>query len=403
MSLTAAIQTCGYLATVWFALLLFPQIFLNRGRRSTESLSLTILPSLPPSFPPSLPPSLQRMSLAAAIQTCGYLDTVCFALLLFSQIFLNQARRSIESLSLTLPPSLPPSLQKMSLTAAIQTCGYLATVCFALLLFPQIFLNQARRSTKGLSLSLVLLWHAAAVLIMPYLLYLDEALPLLLQWGVFALASVLLEVQFFMFRKREEGKEGGKEEGEEEEAGEATAVVADEEEGDEEDGHNPPIPSIPPSSFSPPPSPTPPLPLLLLLGLALLLLSLGCIFGLLSLFNAVSSSQEGTVFIKVVGSGLASLFLAVGFLPQLYLMCKARSSQGLSLGLSVLDLMGSSFSILVLCLEAKEEGEEVDVGGVAPYGVIVGFQVRREGGREGGVVCVCCSEAPFPSTSSWFI
>jgi len=293
----------------------------------------------------------------------------------------------------------------MSLTAAIQTCGYLATVCFALLLVPQIFLNQARRSTEGLSLSLVLLWHAAAVLIMPYLLWLDEALPLLLQWGVFALASILLEVQFFVFRKRKGGKEGGKEEGEEEEAVEATAVVADEEEADEEDGHlkNHTIPSSSPSSFSPPPSPTPSLPLLLLLGLALLLLSLGCIFGLLSLFNAVSSSQEGKVFIEVVGSGFASFFLAVGFLPQLYLMCKARSSQGLSLGLSVLDLTGSSLSILVLCLEAKEEGEEVDVGGVAPYGIIVGFQVRWEGGREGGVVCVCCSETSFPSTCSWFI
>ena len=294
----------------------------------------------------------------------------------------------------THPPSLPPSsllpsFQRMSLTAAIQTCGYLATVCFALLLFPQIFLNQARRSTEGLSLSLVLLWHAAAVLIIPYLLYLDEALPLLLQWGVFALASILLEVQFFMFRKRKGGKEGGKKggkEGEEEATTvAAVAVVADEEEADAEDGHlknhGTTSSSPSPSSSSPPSSPTPALPLLLLLGLALLLLSFGSIFGLFSLFNAIDSSKGGKVFIEVVGSGLSSLFLAVGFLPQLYLMCKARSSQGLSLGLPLLDLTGSSLSILVLCLEAKEEGKEVDAGGVAPYGIIVGFQV---GGREGG-------------------
>jgi len=121
----------------------------------------------------------------------------------------------------------------------------------------------------------------------------------------------------------------------------------------------------------------------LLLGLALLLLTVGSVIALLSLFNAVRSSTSGTVFIKVVGSGIASLLLAVGFRRQLALMCKTRSSQGLSLGLPLLDVTGSSLSILVLCLEAKEEGDDVNVGGVVPYAIIVGFQVGQEEGREG--------------------
>jgi len=268
-------------------------------------------------------------------------------------------------------------------------------VCFALLLFPQIFLNQARRSTEGLSLSLVLLWHASAVLIIPYLLYLDETLPLLLQWAVFALASVLLELQFYTFRKGKGGEEGGEEQGMAVEELEAVVVK---EEGDKwEERMDPqvrklkthatsaPSPSSFPSSPPAPPtsSPTPFLHLLLQ-GLALLLLTVGSVIALLSLFNAVRSSTSGAVFIKVVGSGIASLLLAVGFLPQLVLMCKTRSSQGLSLGLPLLDVTGSSLSILVLCLEAKEEGDDVNVGGVVPYAIIVGFQVGREEGMEGG-------------------
>lgn len=145
-----------------------------------------------------------------------------------------------------------------------------------------------------------------------------------------------------------------------------------------------PSPSSFPSSPPAPPtsSPTPFLHLLLQ-GLALLLLTVGSVIALLSLFNAVRSSTSGTVFIKVVGSGIASLLLAVGFRRQLVLMCKTRSSQGLSLGLPLLDVTGSSLSILVLCLEAKEEGDDVNVGGVVPYAIIVGFQVGQEEGREG--------------------
>jgi uncharacterized protein with PQ loop repeat len=70
--------------------------------------------------------------------------------------------------------------------AAIQILGYLATVCFAFLLVPQIVLNQRRRSTDGLSLLLVLLWHSAALLYLPFLLHHDAPVPLVVQWLVFS-------------------------------------------------------------------------------------------------------------------------------------------------------------------------------------------------------------------------
>lgn len=69
--------------------------------------------------------------------------------------------------------------------AAAQVLGYLGTMCFALLLAPQIALNQERQSTDGFSLLLVLLWHASAVLYLPYLVQKSGPVPLVVQWIVF--------------------------------------------------------------------------------------------------------------------------------------------------------------------------------------------------------------------------
>lgn len=70
--------------------------------------------------------------------------------------------------------------------AAIDVLGYAATVCFAFLLAPQIWLNQKRRSTDGLSLLLVLLWHASALLYLPFLLLHRAPTALVVQWVVFS-------------------------------------------------------------------------------------------------------------------------------------------------------------------------------------------------------------------------
>lgn len=112
--------------------------------------------------------------------------------------------------------------------------------------------------------------------------------------------------------------------------------------------------------------------------LALLALALGSsaasALGVLGLYHLFKHSPAWLA--NAVGSGACSVLLAVGFLPQLALMCRERSSTGFSLGLSALDLTGSALSIAVLALTPlAEPGAPVDVGGIVPYAVIVGFQL----------------------------
>lgn len=124
------------------------------------------------------------------------------------------------------------------------------------------------------------------------------------------------------------------------------------------------------------------------LGTISSLFSVGIILGLFSLFHQLSHHHQsrllhkyGPAIINFLGSALSSVCLALGFLPQIYLMCQEKSSHGLSLGLSALDFTGSALSIIVLLLAAAAAKEPVDVGSVIPYAIIVGFQVM--------CVCMC--------------
>ncbi|TFJ82727.1 hypothetical protein NSK_005920 [Nannochloropsis salina CCMP1776] len=234
-----------------------------------------------------------------------------------------------------------------------------------------------------------------AVLITPYLIFKHEATPLLLQWSIFSVASVLLETQIYAFRdpgleelteEEEEEEEEGGGQVEMEEGGKVADGIRAGDSNQKDNLTRVPSPSSPVSASS---SPVP-LPPLILLAVFLLLLTLLLIVALYFLFQALDRSSVGRSFITVIGSGGSSLLLALGFLPQLHLMWREKKSAGFSLGLSLLDLLGCSLSILVLCLEARQGAAEggwegkVEVGRVFPYAIIVAFQVLGEGGREGG-------------------
>ncbi len=273
--------------------------------------------------------------------------------------------------------------------AAISILGSLAAVCFAFLLAPQIYLNHKRGSTDGLSLLLVLLWHAAAVLYLPFLVQHKAPVSLMIQWVVFCVASVILEVQFLQWRN----SSGDSSSSSVAATDPAAAALDAEVEEEEEPPIPPPPPPAPPavaegieaggsngsnvssissSSSRPPQPPASPL-ALLLLGLGSAAASALGVVGLLYLFRASPPWLADSV-----GSALCSILLAVGFLPQLQLMCRSRSSEGFSLGLSALDMTGSALSIVALLLAPMTvPGARVDVGGIVPYAVIVGFQVRR--------------------------
>jgi uncharacterized protein with PQ loop repeat len=274
---------------------------------------------------------------------------------------------------------------KEDVVAAIDILGSLAAVCFALLLAPQIYLNHKRRSTDGLSLLLVLLWHAAALLYLPFLIQHKAPLPLMAQWVVFSVASVILELQFLAFRHNS---------GSSSSSSTATAAPVAIDAETEEPPITPPRPPAPSSSAAegieaggstgsnvssisssstPPPAPASAL-ALLVLGLGSAAASALGVIGLLYLFRASPPWLADSV-----GSAFCSVLLAVGFLPQLQLMCTSKTSEGFSLGLSALDLTGSSLSIVALLLvPMAAPSTPVDVGGIVPYAVIVGFQVRRQ-------------------------
>ena len=79
------------------------------------------------------------------------------------------------------------------------------------------------------------------------------------------------------------------------------------------------------------------------------------------------------------GSAAASACFALGFLPQLLLMVHSKSSGGFSLGLSLLDLSGCSFSVVVLVLASSSSSSSSSsrITAMMPYLIIIFFQVGR--------------------------
>lgn len=111
---------------------------------------------------------------------------------------------------------------------------------------------------------------------------------------------------------------------------------------------------------------------LLALGVASTAASALGVLGLVYLFRRSPSWVA-----DALGSALCSIMIVAGYLPQIALMCKERSSAGFSLGLSALDSLGGGFSIAALLLAPwASPGALVDPVAIVPYAVIVGFQVR---------------------------
>lgn len=85
-------------------------------------------------------------------------------------------------------------------------CGGIGTLCFALMLVPQVVLNTRRRSTEGLSWGLVVPWHVAGILFVGVTLAHKQpswfsALSMFMQ--VFCCG--ICEVQMYFFHRVEKG------------------------------------------------------------------------------------------------------------------------------------------------------------------------------------------------------
>jgi hypothetical protein len=177
-----------------------------------------------------------------------------------------------------------------------EVCGFAGTAGCILMLLPQIILNARKKSTEGLSLGLVLLWHSAALLSSAFYLTQPDGFIALLSIGSFAVSSAILEGQTAAFRPAMSEKTSWQ----------RCAV---------------------------------------LLGVTALSLSLsaGLVAALTYLLRTLPSyAAEG------MGDYLPSLLLALGFLPQFREFLGRWSVDGYSFGVTFFDILGSAGNTIKL-------------------------------------------------------
>lgn len=197
------------------------------------------------------------------------------------------------------------------LEAVVAGLGLIGTLCFALLLGPQVLLNARRRSTAGLELSLVLLWHIGSIIYGASLLV-EEASPWLLgSMACFCVLSAILEAQ--------------------------EAVYA----------HSSPIP-------------------IALWTIGVSALSVGAVYVLAIPLRTLSPPVRVTL-----GDGLPAAFFAAGFVPQLHAFVCTRSVEGYSFGVTALDVVGSAANCGVLLLSPHEVGSPPFWVVAMPFFVII--------------------------------
>ena len=170
-------------------------------------------------------------------------------------------------------------------------CGIVGTACFALMMVPQALLNYRRSSTVGLSLSLVLLWHGAAIVYIAYTIATRGSAWLLLSMASFSTVSALIEAQVYAYGRDEVARVG-------------------------------------------------PLAALLAAG---------------SLAGAVLVGEAFRAWLPpsaqlAIGTLLPALLFAVGFFPQLASFIATRSIDGYSFTVTAFDVVGSAANSAVILL-----------------------------------------------------
>ena len=165
--------------------------------------------------------------------------------------------------------------------------GAVTAVCLTALMLPVIIENHQHRSTEGLSLLLVVLWHLSALLVTAYVINKGEAVALIVTWILNAASFAVVEAQFVMYSSSVDSTESDT--AADGSMAEATPIAS-------KDGA---------SSFR------------LLASAGSLVLSLGLsiflVVGLLLLFNDTKSTEWVA---PCIGSVAPSILLGLGFLPQ---------------------------------------------------------------------------------------
>lgn len=223
----------------------------------------------------------------------------------------------------------------------VAALGVINTGSFALVMIPQVVLNLRQRSTEGLSVSMILLWHAGTLLNAAFFLadYLgpisdasapspaDSSLWLFLSIVVVTLEFCILEAQVVAYRPQ---------------AGADTTLKT-------RRGCRCSASTI-------------------VTLLAMPTISAGSIWGFCFWMRSTTS-----VAAYWVGNVLPTVILAVGFAPQIHVFIKTKSIEGFSFGVSFLDVTGSVAAIaLVFAPEDLSPGEAMAVA--IPFITIISCQ-----------------------------
>lgn len=198
---------------------------------------------------------------------------------------------------------------------AADALAAVGVVSFALLLTPQVALNRKRRTTEGMSASLVVLWIAGSVLFAGYLLYEGQSLILVAQMATFTAFGAVLLAQRDLY-------DGG--------AGPASASAR---------------------------------------GVAYAAAGAAAAAAFYYACRASDGRRGASWVAPALGGYLPTVLIVVGFYPQVVEFRTSGNSDGFSSLLSCIDIVGSSSSLAAVLLRKPE------AAAAALYAAIVACQL----------------------------
>mmetsp|Transcript_65728 Transcript_65728/g.118421 ORF Transcript_65728/g.118421 Transcript_65728/m.118421 type:complete len:236 (-) Transcript_65728:45-752(-) len=196
--------------------------------------------------------------------------------------------------------------------------GVLGALGFMLMLTPQVVENARNKSTEGLSMGLILLWHLAAILSCAFFYCSETGLWMLLSFAAFALCCSIIEGQHVGYRHVTR------------KCCRKCIIIAV---------------SLLAAAFS------------------TALVALVIVF-----FRAMPSARIG------LGDVAPSILIGLGFFPQYYTFCRTWSIKGFSFGVTALDVMGSVANTLAIFSLPDVQVAQAAFD-AAPFLVIICFQL----------------------------
>ncbi|GAA5979087.1 hypothetical protein JCM10908_002800 [Rhodotorula pacifica] len=185
----------------------------------------------------------------------------------------------------------------MSLYVAEQVCGWIGTILWCIQLIPQVWMNYRRKTTAGLSGAMCATWALSGVTLGVYAIGENINIPIIVQPHCYGSLCAVMLCQKLYYDKGRSWK---------------TAVAA---------------------------------------FLAYAVAAAG--FEVAMVFASRHVEHNGSNGLTMTWGILSSVFLTVGFIPQLYEIYLAKEVAGLSYLFLFLDSSGAVFSILSLAFKSK--------------------------------------------------